>query len=187
MMPLERMRIVGRIRRVAFNSLKAFFDIGIKDNLVTGAGKVAATALRRAAFVFIDYWAAIILAAIVSLMKYHGYTYLEIFIAAWAYDFMVATGFYLIQMKSGQDITLGEALRRAADVIQNEHRLAGYVTFFLITIKAIVWEGPEQIVIFYKIGGAIPIVAALISLSFVQGLFGAWLYSTGYDGITAVL
>jgi hypothetical protein len=92
-----------------------------------------------------------------------------------------------VQTKSGQDITLGEALRRSADIIHGENRIAGYLNFLLVSVKAIVWEGPEQIVIFFRLAGATRIMISLVTLSLVQGLFGAWLYSTGYDGVAALV
>jgi hypothetical protein len=172
---------------LARNVVRTFFDIRVDDTLVSGTGKVAATAARRAVFVVMDYWVAILLAAMVALLKYRGHDYWTIFLATWAYDFLAAVAFYLLQTKSGQDITLGEAFRRAADVIHAKNRLAGYLTFLLVSIKAIIWEGPEQIVIFFRLNGTARIMISLVVLSLIQGLFGAWLYSTGYDGIAALV
>lgn len=177
----------GRWFHLARNVVFAFFDIRADDTLVSKTGKVAATAARRTVFVLMDYWVAILLAAMVAFMKYHGHDYWTIFLAAWAYNFVAAVGFYLLQTKSGQDITLGEAFRRAADVIHAKNRLAGYLTFLLVSVKAIVWEGPEQIVIFFRLVGTGRILLTLVALSMIQGLFGAWLYSTGYDGVAALV
>jgi len=176
-------RFIGLARNV----VRAFFDIHSDDTLISGTGKVAATAARRTVFVVMDYWVAILLAAMVAFMKYHGHDYWTIFLATWAYDFTAAAAFYLLQTKSGQDITLGEAFRRAADVIHAKNRLAGYLTFLLVSAKAIVWEGPEQIVIFFRLTGAARVLISLVGLSLIQGLFGAWLYSTGYDGVAALV
>lgn len=172
---------------LARNVVRAFFDIHADDTIVSGTGKVAATAARRTVFVVMDYWVAILLAAMVALMKYHGHDYWTIFLATWAYDFLAAAAFYLLQTKSGLDITLGEAFRRAADVIHAKNRLAGYLIFLLVSAKAIAWEGPEQIVIFFRLTGATRILISLVALSLIQGLFGAWLYSTGYDGVAALV
>jgi hypothetical protein len=180
-------RWAGRWFHLARNVVFAFFDIRADDTIVSKTGKVAATAARRTAFVVMDYWVAILLAAMVALMKYRGHDYWTIFFATWAYDFLAASAFYLVQTKSGQDITLGEALRRSADIIHGENRIAGYLTFMLVSVKAIVWEGPEQIVIFFRLAGATRIMISLVALSLVQGLFGAWLYSTGYDGVAALV
>lgn len=172
---------------LARNVVFAFFDIRADDTLVSKTGKVAATAARRTVFVLLDYWVAILLAAMVAFMKYRGHDYWTIFLATWAYDFIAAATFYQLQTKSGQDITLGEAFRRSADIIHGESRVAGYLTFFLVSVKAIIWEGPEQIVIFFRLVGAARILISLVALSLIQGLFGAWLYSTGYDGVAALI
>ncbi len=120
-------------------------------------------------------------------MKYRGHDYWTIFLATWAYDFIAAAAFYQLQTKSGQDITLGEALRRSADIIHGESRVAGYLTFLFVSVKAIIWEGPEQVVIFFRLVGAAHILISLVALSLIQGLFGAWLYGTGYDGVAALI
>lgn len=177
----------GRMFRLARNVVFAFFDIRADDTLVSKTGKVAATAARRTVFVLLDYWVAIPLAAMVAFMKYRGHDYRTIFLATWAYDFIAAAAFYQLQTRSGQDITLGEALRRSADIIHGESRVAGYLTFLLVSVKAIIWEGPEQIVIFFRLVGAARILISLVALSMIQGLFGAWLYSTGYDGVAALV
>lgn len=176
-------RWVMAIFRIALKTIKAFFDIKTEDRTADRSAKIALTAVRRGVFTLLDYWVAFVLGTMVAALKYHGFSYWEIFCAVAVYDIIAAYAFYQIQIKSGQDITLGEALRRAADVIKNENRLSGYVTFFLITVKAIVWEGPEQIVIFFKITGRWKVNIALLILSLIQALFGAWLYSLGYDSV----
>ncbi|MGA9396238.1 MAG: hypothetical protein WCA83_14470 [Azonexus sp.] len=172
---------------LAVNVVSAFFDIRADDTLLSKTGKVTATAARRTLYVVTDYWVAILLATMVAFMKYRGHDYWSIFLATWAYDFVAAVAFYLVQIKSGQDITLGEALRRSADIIHGENRIAGYLTFLLVSVKAIIWEGPEQIVIFFRLAGVTRIMVSLVALSLIQGLFGAWLYSTGYDGVAALV
>ena len=177
----------GRMFHLARNVVFAFFDICTDDTLVSKTGKVAATAARRTVFVLLDYWVAILLAAMVAFMKYRGHDYWTIFLATWAYDFIATAAFYQLQTKSGQDITLGEALRRSADIIHGESRVAGYLTFLFVSVKAIIWEGPEQVVIFFRLVGAAHILISLVALSLIQGLFGAWLYGTGYDGVAALI
>lgn len=151
--------------------------------------KVAVTAIRRTIYVIADYWTALLCASLVGAMKYYGLNFIEIFLGTWAYDFVVAMAFLVISLKSGQDITLGEAFRRAADVIRSSHKVAGYLTFGYLTIKATIWDGPEQIAIFFKkeIKTLPRMTVLLFFLTIVQGAFWAWVYSLGYDSISELI
>jgi hypothetical protein len=168
---------------------KAFFDIRENDGLGSRTKKVGATAIRRVVFIAADYWTALACAGLVSILNYWGRSFLEITAATWAYDLAIATVFLGISLKSGQDITLGESFRRAADVVHSANKMAGYITFAGLAAKATIWDGPEQVVIFFKkeIKTITGMLVILTILTLVQGLFWAWLYSLGYDSVTDLI
>ena len=91
--------------------------------------------------------------------------------------------------KSGHDLTFGKGFRRAADVVHSESRLFGYIAMVGLNIKATIWDGPEQVVIFFKkeLGGMIQMAEVLVILTFVQGFFWAGVYSFGYESITGLV
>jgi hypothetical protein len=57
------------------------------------------------------------------------------------------------------------------------------------SIKAIIWEGPEVICFMFKkeLNTRMKFHITMIILSFGQGFFGAWLYTTGYGMLKAFL
>ena len=83
------------------------------------------------------------------------------------------------------DFTLGESLRRVSDRFAKEGfwgKIFSGMLIIGVSIKAIIWEGPEVICFLFKkeLKTRINIWLALFMLSAVQGLFGTWLYTTGY-------
>lgn len=180
---------IAAIWRVFIKVLKAFFEIKDRDSTSSKTKKVAVTAARRTIYIIADYWTAILCFSLVGAMKFYGFNDIEIFLGTWAYDFIVASAFLVVSLKSGQDITLGEAFRRAADVIHSSNKIAGYATFGYLTLKATIWDGPEQIAIFFKkeIKTLPRMIWLLFFLTMVQGGFYAWAYSLGYDSVSELI
>lgn len=187
---LKRMAAkVAAILETIIKATKAFFEIGDGDNIVSKSKKVGVVVAKRTAYVAIDYWTAFLCAGLVSILKFWEYGFVQIFFVTWAYDFTIAIIMLIISIKSGHDITLGEAFRRAADVIHSSHKIAGRATFGSLTLKATIWDGPEQIAIFFKKELAtIPRMIGLIFfLTIIQGAFWSWVYSLGYDSVYELL
>ncbi len=180
---------LAAICKVFFKAVMAFFDIREGDSVISGSKKVAVRAAERTVYIVADYWTAILCAMLVSTMKYWHRPFYEIFLATWAYDFIVAVMFMIVSEKSGRDITLGNSFRRAADVVHSSNKIAGYATFGYLTLKATIWDGPEQIAIFFKkeIKTLPRMIGLLFFLAIVQGAFWAWVYSLGYDSISELI
>ncbi len=169
--------------------IKAFFGISDSENLASGSKKVATIVLGRIFFIIADYWAVIASVALVSTLKYRGCDFLEILAATWLYDLIVAVAFLIISIRSGQDITLGESFRRAADVIHNSNKLMGYTTSAFLIVKATIWDGPEQVPIFFKkeLKKFSRMILLLLFLTAFQGAFWAYVYSLGYDSVAELI
>lgn len=177
------------IFRTVVQAAKAFFDIKSDDDVASGSKKVAITAARRVVYVFLDYWAAFACASIVGFLNYWELSFWLIVMATWLFDFVVATAFLVASEKSGHDITLGEAFRRAVDAIRSNSKVAGWGALVYINAKAVIWDGPEQVVIFFKkeIGSMLGMVGVLVFLTFFQGLFWAVVYSLGYETVSELV
>lgn len=180
---------IAAIWKVFIKALKAFLEIKDRDSAFSKTKKVAVTAARRTIYVITDYWVAILCFSLVGTMKFYGFNDMEIFLGTWAYDFIAASAFLVVSLKSGQDITLGEAFRRVADVIHSSNKIAGYAAFAYLNLKAIIWDGPEQIAIFFKkeIKTLPRMIGLLFFLTIIQGAFWAWVYSLGYDSISELI
>lgn len=151
-----------------------------------GAKRISITAAGRFFYGVLDYVIAGGLGVMVVWMNVRGFSITAIFLATWAYDFIAAAGFYLLSDMSGYDITLGKSLRRAADVMFKNGiagNILGGLLLLGVSVKAIVWEGPEVICFLFKkeIKSPKRIFFSLVILSAGQGVFGVWLYTTGYN------
>jgi MFS family permease len=174
---------------VTFDATGAFFDIDSSDDIDVRTRKVAATTLRRAVYVFFDYWLSILSAGLVGVLNYWGMSFWNVALITWLFDFIVAALFLLISERSGHDITLGESFRRAVDAIRANSQLAGLFLFGYLVIKAIIWDGPEQIVVFFRkeIGTMTRMTMMLVVLTFFQGIFWAWAYGLGYESVSTLI
>lgn len=170
---------------VTFDATGAFFDIDGSDDIDVRARKVAAISVKRVAYNFFDYGVSIVCASLVGALNYWGLAFWKIALSIWLVDFIVAAISLVVSEKSGHDITLGESFRRAVDSIKTNSRLIGYLIGFSLSVQSLIWEGPQQLVVFFKkeIGTMTRMVAALVILTFFQGLFWAWIYSLGYESV----
>ena len=167
--------------------LKAFFGIHDSDNVVSGARKLSTLTIGRVLYIAADYWVAGLLGAMVVYMKADGYSYTIIILATWLYDFVAALVFWAVSNISGNDFTFGESYRRAGNKMSTAKiKFVGVILFVItpawVIFKAIIWDGPEAIVIYFKneLRTVLCTIIALVVLSGIQGLFGAWLYTSLY-------
>jgi hypothetical protein len=183
---LDHVRKTGRI---IAEGMKAFADIKPGDSVGVGAGKVALIAAKRTAYVVADYWLAALWAAINIALKVMEIRLLYAFIIMWGVSILMAGVFLAIYAKTGQDLSLGEDLRRASDAIHEKSRLAGYLAISGVILQAAVWSGPEQVVIFFRkeIGSMPRMVAVTLFLTAVQTGVWMYLYRAGYDLVTGLL
>ena len=166
--------------------LKSFLNFKKDDGLLTKGKKTANLVVRRVVYFAADYGLTFVSAAIVASMKAMGFSFFSAFIAMWIFDFVVAGAFIVFYEKTGEDLSLGEDLRRATDTIHKTSWLAGYATMMLVIGQAIVWTGPEKIITFFrKEIGTIPrIIVILLALTAIQAVIWTMIYGFGYDLLT---
>jgi len=179
----------NRIVKIIKEATREFFQIFEEDSYEDSVKSVKITMKQRAYYIIMDYWAVFGAIFVVAIFNYFNRGFIEVVIATVTYDFLIAWGFMIYSLKTGNDVTFGEGYRRAIDVIHRESRILGYFGMIALNLKATIWDGPEQVPIFFKkeIGGFGKMSVVLLFLSIIQGLFWAWLYSYGYDSIFEVL
>lgn len=175
----------NKIVKVIKEAVREFFQIFEDDDCDKVVKTVKITMRQRAYYIVMDYWAVFGAIFVVASLNYFNRGFIEIFLVTAIYDFLVAWGFMVYSLKTGNDITFGEGYRRAIDVIHRESKIMGYIGMVFLNLKAVVWDGPEQVPIFFKkeIGGFMKMTFILFFLATLQGLFWAWLYSYGYESV----
>ena len=162
---------------------KAFFDINEEDETGDAAEKIGNKIELRLWYFILDYWLAALFAALVIGMTAWGFDPLTIFFTGWMFDFVVAMYFVIHERLSGTDISLGSDYRRAMDMLKVRRKLAWSVALVGILAKASVWDGPEQIVMFFRkeISTWLRVSGIVALLSAFQAAFWQLLWSLGYD------
>lgn len=166
---------------------KAFLDIHDSDNPFQRARKASEAVIARAVYAIADYWLMIASGAFIIIMDQRfGYGAVGLFLLMWAFDIVVAFAFVFLWKLTGKDVTLGVGYRRAADTIYNGSRVAGYLAFAVVVIKATFWDGPEHIVIFFhkEIRTMLRMGLALLVLTAIQAAIWTPIYVLGFNTIT---
>ncbi|MFA6408137.1 MAG: hypothetical protein WCW36_01500 [Candidatus Paceibacterota bacterium] len=116
-------------------------------------------------------------------MEALGFSFFAAFVILWIFDFVTACAFVVFYEKTGQDLSLGEDFRRATDTIHNRSQIAGRLTMLLIMFQAIYWNGPEQIVIFFRkeICTIYRVIGTILGLTAIQAVIWTVLYGFGYN------
>ncbi len=162
----------------------AFFGIQSHDSNTKAGYKVGKIIAQRVIYTMADYWLMALSAAFIIVVdKALGYEWFGLFMAMWGFDIVVACAFVAIWTRTGEDVTLGESYRRAADAIHAESRIAGYLAMAGVCIKASFWDGPEHIVIFFhkEIGNEGRMLAVLLALTAIQAAIWTPVYVLGFD------
>src|SRR3989344_3412972 len=96
--------------RFVLEVLGSFLGFKEGDDLSTKRKKAANLAIRRAAYFVADYYLVALSAAIVVVMKHHGFAFVWIFVVMWIFDFVTAGGFIVFYKKTGKELSLCEDL-----------------------------------------------------------------------------
>lgn len=167
---------------LVLTALKAFLDFQEEDGLIEKGEKVASLAVRRLAYLFADYGLWVVSVAIFTTMKFYGFSFLVIFAAIWVFEFAAAGAFILVYEKMGIDLSLGEDFRRAKDAVSQQSRVAGVLVLVAVVALAIVWTGPEKVILFFRkeLRTVTRVLAATVTLTIIQAFVWTVLYDLGY-------
>ncbi len=163
----------------------ALFGVVEEDGALTVTSKMANFVVRRFVYTAADYWLMGVSVALVMSMKAIGVEFPSIFLILWAFDIVIAGTFLFFWQRTGIDLTLGNDLRRAYDEIHAKSRVAGILAFLVVITQATVWNGPEQVIIFFRqeIRSRVMMTFVLLILSAIQAVVWAAVYSLGYENV----
>lgn len=185
---LERFK-GAKVVSVIKEATREFFQIFEDDSHEDVVASVRMTMKQRAYYIAMDYWAVFACIGLITVLNYFEKSSVEVAIWTIAFDFWVAWGFMVYSLRTGKDVTFGEGYRRALDIIHRESKVIGFLGMVGVNAKATIWDGPEQVPIFFKkeLRSFERMVGILVPLSIIQGIFWAWLYSYGYESVFAAI
>ena len=172
------------------NCIKAalvhFYDIEGDDEAEEVVDKVRELHLMSLLYDIYDYWAAGLCALLVSYLVEYSFTYAQKTGIVWLLiDVPFALSALFGCFNSGKDLTWGEAHRRAHDGVYAYNHIAGWIYRIVQHVVGTIWDGPEQIAIFYakELRTKTKMVIFAVALSIPQAAFWAWAYTLGNDTI----
>jgi hypothetical protein len=176
------------MKNALLRGFKAFFDIRAeeeKETLKKVGLRVSVLTVGRIVYSWLDWIIAGGLASFSFWMQTVGFNDVQIYLGTFLYDFFAAAFFFFLSDMTNCDFTFGQSFRRVADSFAKEGfwgKIFSGVFLVGLSFKAIVWEGPETICFLFKkeLKTRSNIWLALFLLSALQGIFGTWLYKTGY-------
>ncbi|NTW27128.1 MAG: hypothetical protein HGA36_02290 [Candidatus Moranbacteria bacterium] len=176
------------MKNALVDGFRAFLDIKEEEEIVSAAvaKKASFLAAGRAVFAFTDWIIAAGLGAFVFWMQSKNFSSVNVWLATFLYDLVASAAFFFLSDMTKCDFTFGQSFRRVADSLSGNGffgKIFAGMLLLGVSAKAIIWEGPEVICFLFQkeLKSRRNIWLALIVLSALQGLFGAWLYSTGYE------
>jgi hypothetical protein len=168
----------------------AFLGTNKDDTTVKKAGRVGSVVARRAVFMQMDYALTAAGAAIaVTLHTWHPYEgwaqILFVFSALWVFELLCAMPFIFAWRKTGIDVTLAADARRAMNQLSSDSKIAGKIGFSFFICKGLVWDGPEEVIIFFynELQQKGLIMVTLIIVSAIQAALWGFVFIWGYEMI----
>ena len=174
---------VAAIRQLAKEVWSAFFFLQEEESLGESTKKVTLTVVKRISYLIADYWLAALSWSMVIAINALGYAFYWQFLAMWVFDIIVAGIFVLIFKTKGLDVTLAVNFRQAVDAVMQKSRLVGRIAVAMVIAKAIYWDGPEHIIIFFekelRTNGRITLL--LVVLTAIQAIIWTTICYLGFE------
>lgn len=176
------------MKKALIDGFRAFFGLEDETKIATTevAKKVSLLAIGRLVYNWADWAIAAGLASFSFWMQAKSFSETDVYLGTFLYDFFAAAGFFFLSDMTGCDFTLGQSFRRVAGSFAKNGfwgKFSAGLLFLVVSVKAIIWEGPEVICVLFQreLKRRENIWLALFGLSALQGVFGTWLYTTGYN------
>jgi hypothetical protein len=149
----------------------------------------AATAILVPSFRLLDWALVGASMTLFPTLKYKGVSDLSIWLVLWILNMMLSGAVVMFNDRIKVDITLMQTLRKAVNALISKSRVIEHIAETLIVGRLLVWDGPDQLIIFFqdRLRSRPIILLCFISASAFQMCLWAKIYGYGYDGIADVL
>ncbi|OGI22496.1 MAG: hypothetical protein A2808_03280 [Candidatus Moranbacteria bacterium RIFCSPHIGHO2_01_FULL_55_24] len=163
----------------------SFFILEEATSIEDGAERVANTVAKRIFYYFADWGLALLSWSMVGGLKLLGVQFVYALGAMWVYDVVIATAFLYVYKRHNTDLTLGINFRRGVDAVFRRSRIAGMLAVAGVIIKAIYWDGPEHIVIFFEkeLKTTSRMMVLLVILTVIQAYIWTAIIYLGLEGL----
>lgn len=108
------------------------------------------TAVFASSFYCLDWFIVAVTASITTFLKYQGLSNHQIWITLWSLSLAYSGAIVLLNDLSKIDFTYMETLRRLTNDATGKSRFIGFILEFIVFIRLLLWDGPDQLLIFFK-------------------------------------
>jgi len=153
------------------------------------AKKGAATVILVPTLRFLDWLLVGASITLFSALKYNGLNDLSIWLVLWILNMLLSGAIVLFNDRIKVDITLMQMLRKAVNILISKSRTIGYIAEVIIVVRLLIWDGPDQLIIFFRerLGSGPVILLCFVISSGIQMFIWTKIYSYGYDGISDLI
>lgn len=148
-------------------------------------GKVVWTAILVPSFYVMDWALVGVTAALVSFLKFRGFSDLHLWLTLWALNLVYSGAVIILNERSSIDFTLMETSRRLTNSAAKKSKWAGRFIELAVFIRLLLWDGPDQLLIFFKerLPSRLLKGAFFVVTSGFQMFIWAQLYILGFESI----
>lgn len=161
----------------------AYLEVKEKESKEQAANKATKTVAKWLVYWLSDWGVEIGMVSMIGALKYHNFTWNEIFLASWVVDILVALTFVFISSKIIDDFMLMRAYRRAVNALYWINKQAGVIFLALSLVKFSLWDGSEVATMFFEreLNTMAKKVLAVMLFSLLRILLLVKVFSLGYD------
>lgn len=162
-------------------------DEGLSNKEIVKKG--VATMVLVPSLRFLDWLLVGASITLFSAFKFKGLNDLSIWLVLWILNMLLSGTVIFFNDRSKVDLTLMQTLRKAVNTLISKSRTIGYITEAVIVMRLLVWDGPDQLIIFLRnrLGSGPVILFCFVISSGFQMFIWATLYGYGYDGVADAL
>lgn len=125
-------------------------------------------------------------ATLVAFLKRFSLGDVVIFFVLWTGNIILSGAVVFANDKSGVDLTAMEAVRRLTDAAIAKSKVTGIILEVLIIFRLLIWDGPDQFIIFLRgrLNSKMTKILVFVSASGFQMAIWTYLYILGYENFT---
>jgi small basic protein len=152
-------------------------------------GKAVLTALLVPTVYALDWVLVGLTAALVGGMVAAGAREWQIWLVLWALNLILSGAVILGGDRLGVDLTLMQGVRRLVDMAVRQSRAVGRTIEAAVTIRLLLWDGPDQLLIFMRPRCSSRTARAVLFIAAggLQMLLWTRIYLLGLEGIGDLL
>jgi len=153
------------------------------------SGKLLLTAILAPSFYAMEWALVGVTAGLVTFLKYRGLSDMALWFALWGLNLLFSAAVVIFSDRFRIDLTLMEALRKLTNATSRKSRLAGYFMELAIFIRLLLWDGPSQLLIYFRerIPSSMLRGCLFVGAGGLQMLIWVKLYIVGYENIGDLL